>query len=74
MNKEKKKIYVVTKDLQGEEFKVGFTGTADEFRQAFLPYAEEHEDAIAKLNTLEGQELIDFIASYWELKIEVKEK
>lgn len=74
MNKEKKKIYVVTKDLQGEEFKVGFTGTADEFRQAFLYYAEAHEDAIAKLNTLEGQELIDFIASYWELKIEVKEK
>lgn len=70
----KEKIYVVTKDLQGEEFKVGFTGTADEFRQAFLYYAEAHEDAIAKLNTLEEQELIDFIADYWELKIETKEK
>lgn len=66
----KEKIYVVVEDLQGDTFKVGFTGTANMFRETFLTYTEGHDDARDKLNSLEEQKIIDFIADYWELKIE----
>lgn len=65
--------YIVKEDLQEDEFKVGFTGTAEDFKKVFLPYLAEYEWLKSDwntLNSLEGKAAIDFIASYWELRIE----
>lgn len=66
------KVYVVMEDLQGEDYMVGTSGTATELREIFINSRDwqPNEPALDILNMLEGQELVDYIASFWSLKIE----
>lgn len=67
------KHYVITKDLQGENFNVGFKGTAEEFKNKFKYYLAENPICLNKLDSLEGEEAIKYIADTFELEIKEDE-
>lgn len=63
--------YECVEDLQGSLFAVGSVGTIEEWREIALEWADldENEGAHKTLNSLPESEVIDFIASWWDIVI-----
>lgn len=72
----KTKLWKCTADLQGENFCIGKTMTADEWKEEFLNCVEEYDHDIYQdlVNTLESfkteDELIKFVQENLEITLE----
>lgn len=65
------KKYICIRDLQGGEFAVGYSMTVEEWRGQAMEWAESdnNEGLVESLETLNSDEVINFIIDFWELEI-----
>ena len=65
-----KKMYKVVRDLQGGEFGMYRIQTIEDWREQAIEWADmdEHDGVVEELKNLPLDEVIDYIAEFWQLE------
>ena len=66
------KMYKVVSDLQGGDFGMGRIYTIEQWRLQAIEWADmdEHDGIVEELKNLPLDEVIDYIAEFWQLEFE----
>ena len=64
------KMYKVVRDLQGGEFGMYRIQTIEDWREQAIEWADmdEHDGIVEELKRLPLDEVIDYIAEFWQLE------
>ena len=64
------KMYKVVRDLQGGEFGMYRIQTIEDWREQAIEWADmdEHDGIVEELKSLPQDEVIDYIAEFWQLE------